>query len=166
MMSWKQYWYPETMEFMSFGKWFHFWNKNNLLFGNHEHCNNKLSTDKWTERWWILSVVMKCERWSDQHDTSVEQRKKFCRELRFFLCPMLVSCWSIHLSNSPLLHIFLLSNIKIICRCKTWEQEAPSSKLTGLSHHFTDVSMLSRRQTNERIRFKLLVGETVALKPM
>ena len=27
-------------------------------------------------RLWILSSVMKCEKWIDQHDTSVEQRKK------------------------------------------------------------------------------------------
>ena len=27
-------------------------------------------------RWWILSLVIKCDSWIDQHDTSMGQRKK------------------------------------------------------------------------------------------
>ena len=39
-------------------------------------------------RWWILSLVMKCERWIDQHDTSVEQRKNLSPNTGWTLYPL------------------------------------------------------------------------------
>ena len=49
-----------------------------------------LSCDsKW--RWSILSLVTKCERWIDQHDTSEHNLTP--------IWVLLVSCWSIHLSH-------------------------------------------------------------------
>ena len=54
--------------------WVHRWQAACILLGS------ALSKSSWIvmneERWWILSSVMKCERWIDQHDTSVGQRKK------------------------------------------------------------------------------------------
>ena len=75
---------------------------------------------------WLITAVRldhnpDSEWWIDQHDTSVGQRKKFmsssssvdrapaqfsgghwfysCLGCQFLLCPMLMSCWSIHLSH-------------------------------------------------------------------
>ena len=55
---------------------------------------------------------MKCQKWTDQPDTSVEQRKKIWVPNRgstlvrflsgthiFLLCSTLVSCWSVHFSH-------------------------------------------------------------------
>ena len=51
--------------------WVHMWEASCILLGS--------ALPSWVvigeQRWWILSSVMKCERWIDQHDASVGQRK-------------------------------------------------------------------------------------------
>ena len=100
---------------------------------------------------------MKYERWIDQHATSVGQRKKSespigiksmtfqkcgrhsfrghgfdsCWGLRFFACPMLVSCWSIHLSHFitefKIRHLYSLINIKYTLMCKIGAFQIPDN---------------------------------------
>ena len=85
---------------------------------------------------------MKCERWIDQHDTSIGQAKNLSPQQEsnpwprkeclphfwkvmdlipigdsdFFLCPTFVACWSIHLSyfinELKIHHLYSLINIK------------------------------------------------------
>ena len=53
--------------------WVQMWQVSCILLGS------ALSKSLWVViseyRWWILCSVIKCERWVDQHDTNMEQRK-------------------------------------------------------------------------------------------
>ena len=57
------------------------WQASCILLGSALSNSSWAVISEW--RWWMLSLVMNCER---------------CRWLRYFLCPALVSCWIIHLS--------------------------------------------------------------------
>ena len=63
----------ELMESKSF-YWVHVWQVSCILLGSAALPNSSwVVINEW--RWWILSSLIKCERWNNQHDTSVAQKK-------------------------------------------------------------------------------------------
>ena len=65
--------------------WADMWQASCILQGT------ALSKSSWVViseyRWWILSLVMKCEKWTDQHDMSMRQRKNLSPQQEINLWP-------------------------------------------------------------------------------
>ena len=125
---------------------------------------------QWNDLKWILSSVLKCDHWTDHHGTSTGQRKIWVPDRNRthdlpntknsdFLCPALVSCWSVHFSScllikreayydKPLSYALFLSTNQ---ECNEYGKQFASTVAQDPTHNSTK----TRKQCKERERNKL-----------